>query len=140
MLLIADDNIDTCEILLRLLKRDGYEAVAVASGPEALLFLQTNKPSLVILDHSMPGMDGLQVVEQMKRDPRLADVPIIMFTANDGPLRERALAAGVNAFVLKGSLDWSTLRSEIIRIAGPGNKSATSAEDASATKRQKRSG
>ena len=140
MLLIADDHADTREVLVRLLKRDGYETVAVGSGTEAIEFLQKHRPSLVILDHSMPGMNGLDVLAQMKRDPRLADVPVIMFSATEGPLREQALAIGASAFVLKASLDWSILREQIIQLAGPGERRNDPIDPQAQPRRRKRIG
>jgi len=140
MLLVADDHADTREILVRLLKRDGYEASAVATGIEAIEFLRANKPLLVILDHSMPGMDGLEVLALMKKNPATANVPVIMYSAIEGALREQALEAGAAAFVLKASLDWSLLRAEIMRLAGPGQKPATTGQEQAPAKRQKRSG
>ena len=140
MLLVVDDHADTREVLVRLLRRDGYEAASVGSGIDAIEFLQANKPALVILDHSMPGMNGLDVLAQMKRDPRLADVPVIIFSANEGTLREQALQLGAAAYVLKASLDWSILRELIIQLAGPSDRSSVPAEGVAPLKRRKRSG
>jgi CheY-like chemotaxis protein len=140
MLLVADDHADTREILVRLLKRDGYDVAAVESGEDAMAYLSTSKPALVILDHSMPGMDGLQVLERMKQDPRLADVPVIMFSAHESPIREQAVAAGVSAYVLKASLDWSVLRAQILRLAGPGDRPASTTQPHDQPKRHQRSG
>lgn len=119
MILVVDDHTDTREALLRLLKRDGYEVIGVTGGREALLFLQTHKPRLVILDYNMPDVDGLSVLVEMKRDARLADVRVVMFSASGGNLKEQALAAGVNGFVTKSSLDWAVLRAQIQQWAGP---------------------
>jgi CheY-like chemotaxis protein len=120
MILVVDDHDDSRRVLLRLLLMDGYEGIGVTSGAEALLFLRTHTPRLVIVDYHMPDVDGLEVFHAMRREPRLAGVRAIMFSAEDGDLRDRALAAGLDAFVLKGSLDWGRLRNEIQRLAGPG--------------------
>lgn len=68
----------------------------------------------------MPGLDGLHVFRHMKRDPRLAAIPVIMFSANDGLWKDRAIAAGVDAYIVKGALDWGLLQREVLRLAGPG--------------------
>src|SRR3954471_18143921 len=120
MILVVDDHDDSRRALLRLLAMEGYEGIGVTSGAEALLFLRTHMPSLVILDYHMSDLDGLSVFLEMRRDPRLAAVPAIMFSADDSGLRDRALAAGIDAYVLKGSLDWSVLCAEVQRLAGPG--------------------
>jgi CheY-like chemotaxis protein len=121
MILIVDDHEDTRDVLARMLRFEGYEAVAVSAAPEALTFLAANKPSLIILDYNMPSMDGLTLFSQIRKDTRLADVPVIMFSASGGDLKEKSLKAGVNAFIIKASLDWADLRREIHRLAGAGN-------------------
>ena len=67
-------------------------SVGVSCGREALLFLQTRKPRLVILDFNMPDLNGLAVFGQMRKDPHLADVPVIMFSAS---AISRSTVAGV---------------------------------------------
>ena len=118
MVLVVDDHGDTREALVRLLKREGYDAIGVKCGGEALLFLQTHAVGLVVLDYHMPDMDGLAVLADMRRDPRLAEVPVILFTADIGRLKERAMQQGVNAYVEKGTLDWGRLLAEVRRLAG----------------------
>ena len=125
MILVVDDHQDTRDVLARMLRYEGYEAVAVSSPDEALAFLSTNKPSLIVLDYNMPAMDGLTLFSRIRNDARLRDVPVVMFTASGAELRESALEAGVDAYVVKASLDWAELRREIRRLAGastrPGN-------------------
>jgi CheY-like chemotaxis protein len=124
MILIVDDHEDTRDVLARMLRFEGYEAVAVSSGEEALAFLAANKPSLIILDYNMPSIDGLTLFRQIRKDSRVANVPVIMFSASGGDLKEKSLKAGINAFIVKASLDWADLRREIHRLAGAGNPAA----------------
>jgi len=125
MILVVDDHGDTREALVRLLKLEGYLGIGVTCGGEALLFLQTHVPTLVLLDFNMPDMDGLSVLAEIRRSPRLAEVPVIMFSASSGDLRERAMAAGASAYVVKASLDWAGLRSQVIRWAGAATPAET---------------
>ena len=120
IILIVDDHESTRSLLARLLTEDGYQTEAVAGPAEALAFLKTTKPALVITDFSMPEMDGLTLLAEMRKDPHLGDVPVIMFSALGGKWREVALRAGVNAYIVKGSMDFATLQHEIRRLAGPG--------------------
>jgi CheY-like chemotaxis protein len=62
MVIVIDDHDDTRRVLLRLLRMDGYEALSFPSGKEALTYLQSNVPTLVLTDYSMPDMNGLQIV------------------------------------------------------------------------------
>jgi len=120
MILVVDDHEDMRCVLVRTLALDGYKSVAVSSGFEALLYLRAHKPRLILLDYNMPDMDGLMFFSEVRKDHRLHDVPVIMFTADDGPAREKAMKLGVDAYIIKGSMDWAELRREIARLAGPG--------------------
>jgi CheY-like chemotaxis protein len=124
LLLVVDDYQDTLEALVRILRLEGYEAVGKSSAQEAMSFLAANTPSLVVLDYNMGDTDGLTVFADMKKDPRLAKIPVIMFSATDDRVKEIALRAGVDAYVKKGSLDWGELHREIIRLVGVGKPPA----------------
>jgi len=81
-LLVVDDNDDNRYTLTRRLAREGYENVtAVANGCEALEKLQSSPCDLVLLDVMMPDMNGYEVLERMKANPALRDIPVIMISA-----------------------------------------------------------
>lgn len=83
-ILVVDDNEDNRYTLIRRLKRDGYENVAEAADGQAGLDLLDTKPfDLVLLDIMMPGMSGYEVLEQIKSDPDLRSIPVIMISALD---------------------------------------------------------
>jgi class 3 adenylate cyclase len=82
-LLLADDDEPNRELLSRRLERLGYEVTAVADGREALERIRAGQFDLVLLDLLMPGLDGREVLAQMKADPALRDVPVIMISALD---------------------------------------------------------
>ena len=128
MLLIVDDYQDTLEALVRILRLEGYEAAGASSAQEAMAFLGANTPSLVVLDYNMGDTNGLTILAEMKKDPRLGKIPVIMFSANDQHVKEMALSAGVDAYVTKGSLDWAELHREIIRLVGMGKPQARAEE------------
>src|SRR3954466_14662339 len=108
MILIVEDHADTRYALVKLLTKDGHEPIGVASGEQALLFLETSqRPSLILLDFHLPGMDGLEVLTRIRADPRTADVPVVFYSAADaGAVRGRAIAAGARPYICKGSMDW----------------------------------
>ena len=80
-LLVVDDQRMNRILLARYLAKLGYQATLVENGRQALDKLQAELFDLVLLDVEMPGMDGSQVLEQLKADPRLRDIPVIMLSA-----------------------------------------------------------
>ncbi|MDY6920747.1 MAG: response regulator [Pseudomonadota bacterium] len=94
--LVVDDSRMARHVLSKMLKEQGIEVDAVESGEEALGYLCANKPSMIFMDHTMPGMDGFQCLRAIKNDPQTAAIPIIMYTAKEGEVYEsqaRALGA-----------------------------------------------
>ena len=80
-ILVADDNAGQRNILDLVLSADGYHVDAVEDGREALTYLKTHTPDLIILDVLMPHFNGLEVCSRLKRVPRLKHVPVIILTA-----------------------------------------------------------
>ena len=104
MLLIVDDHTDTRSALVRLLKITGYDCVGVENGQQAMLFMETSLPSLVILDGMMPDIDGHEVLRRMQADARLAKVPVLFYSADAAPKRiEQVMKAGAKEFIVKGT-------------------------------------
>jgi len=117
MVLVVDDHNDTRHVLVRLLKSSGYEAVGVADGNQALLFLQTHRPKLIILDCHMPCLDGFGVLRAVRAHAEWVHTPVLMFSA-DPASEDQALRSGANGFILKGSLDWAQVSEAVERYAG----------------------
>ncbi|HET8654122.1 MAG TPA: response regulator [Longimicrobiaceae bacterium] len=82
-LLVVDDNSLNRDLLSRQLAREGYSVDAAVDGGEALELLRAHAYDLVLLDVLMPGVDGVQVLERMRREPALATIPVIMISALD---------------------------------------------------------
>ena len=80
-LLVVDDNSMNRIMLSRYITKLGYQATLVENGRQALEKLQAEQFDLVLLDVQMPEMDGYQVLEQLKADPRLGDIPVLMISA-----------------------------------------------------------
>jgi class 3 adenylate cyclase len=81
--LIVDDSEENRDLLARQVKRFGYETDMAEDGEQALNKLQTQPYDLVLLDIMMPGLNGYQVLEQIKHDPALQIIPVIMISAVD---------------------------------------------------------
>jgi len=81
--LIIDDSPTSQAVLKRLLKDIDFQVDTQKSGEEALLFLQSNTPDVIFLDHIMPGLDGFQVLRQLKSNPATNDIPVVMYTSQN---------------------------------------------------------
>ncbi len=79
--LVVDDDRDFAEILQTKLERAGFEVDTASNGEEGLEKIKNNAPNLVILDVMMPKKNGFEVCREVKSDPELAEIPIIMLTA-----------------------------------------------------------
>lgn len=100
-ILAVDDEPATLKMLRLILrlKRPDWIFYTAESGPEALTIAAGHALDFVLLDISMPGMDGLEVCEKMRALPQLARTPIVIFTALDTPdRRDKALAVGATGF------------------------------------------
>jgi DNA-binding response OmpR family regulator len=97
--LVVDDEPDVRNLVRILLERAGHDVSEASSGREALRRLHAVRPALVLLDVTMPEMDGWQTLERI-RD--LSDVPVLMLTARAGELdKVRGLKAGADDYVVK---------------------------------------
>ena len=83
VILVVDDNEDNRDMLARRLRRQGYEVLTAAGGRVALDTLAARPLDLVLLDVMMPDLDGYGVLERMKADPALRDIPVLMISALD---------------------------------------------------------
>jgi CheY-like chemotaxis protein len=118
MILIVDDHHETGAVLARLLKTCGYDAIAVTSGKAALSLLPKVRPSLVILDKSMPELSGLDVLRAIRSDATLASVPVILYSAEDHPADVvEAKRLGAQEYLVKGITSWDVICSTVRRYA-----------------------
>jgi DNA-binding response OmpR family regulator len=98
-ILIADDDADVRRLIVVLLERAGYRALEAADGQEALRLLYAQRPAAVVLDVTMPGLDGWKVLERIRE---VSDVPVLMLTAQGEELhRVRGLRSGADDYVPK---------------------------------------
>ncbi|VUF15935.1 Sensor histidine kinase TmoS [Methylobacterium dankookense] len=100
--LLADDNADMREHLRRLLAREGYAVVAVADGQAALERACDDRPDLILTDVMMPRLDGFGLLQAVRADPRLREVPVIVLSARAGDeAKVEGLDAGADDYLTK---------------------------------------
>lgn len=100
--LIVEDNIDNYELVRFLLERAGHETVWARSGREGIEMARNGQPDLILMDLSLPEMDGWTATERIKSDPRTDHIPVVALTAHTLPGdRKRALEAGCDGYLSK---------------------------------------
>lgn len=101
-ILVVDDTPANLQLLVGLLKDHGYRVRPVPSGPLALQAAEASPPDLILLDITMPEMNGYEVCQRLKANPRLSDIPVLFISAMNEPLdKVRAFQAGGVDYVTK---------------------------------------
>lgn len=100
-ILIAEDYDDNRELLKLLLVNASYEVREATNGYECVKSVRENPPDLVMVDLSMPGLDGWEVFKLLRSDPVTAHIPCVAVTAHTDRDCEKALQVGFDAFVGK---------------------------------------
>jgi two-component system cell cycle response regulator DivK len=101
-ILVVEDNQDNREMVVKVLKFNGYEVIEAVDGEEGIEKAKTEAPALILLDIYLPKMDGYEVAKRLKADKGLKDIPVIALTAHAMKgNREQALAAGCDGYISK---------------------------------------
>lgn len=115
-IMVVEDFEDTREMIALELRHEGYDVVEVADGLSAVEMVKRRCPSLVLMDLSLPGRDGLSTAYRMRELEAMCRVPIVACTAHESALhREVALAAGCDEYVTK-PIDMTLLKSVVARL------------------------
>jgi len=100
--LVIDDNRQTADALCSMLDLWGVATRAVYNPGAGLSILEERVPDIILLDISMPGVDGFEVLSFLKREPRLENVPVVIITADDQPeTARRAMKIGAKELMVK---------------------------------------
>ena len=101
-IMLADDELDIRTILRILLETSDTQILEASNGTDALELARQSSPDLILLDWMMPGLDGLEVIRALRRDPETAAIPIIMLSSQDQPHEiQQVLELDVTAFLSK---------------------------------------
>ena len=116
---VVEDNADN-RLLLRALLGERYDLVEFDNGVDALAGLAASTPDLVLLDISLPGMDGNEILGRIRADERLRPLPVIALTAHAmAGDREKYLRAGFDDYITKPIVDETVLLDAIERRLTP---------------------
>jgi two-component system alkaline phosphatase synthesis response regulator PhoP len=101
-IMVVEDDADILRQIAFNLERHGYSVVTATSGAEALRCMLQSRPRLLITDIMMPGMDGYELVDAVRKDELLADMPVIMLTARtEDEDVTRGYASGTDLYLTK---------------------------------------
>jgi twitching motility two-component system response regulator PilH len=103
LILIADDNVDTREMYALFLPTVGYRVETAADGHEAILRARTMHPDLIVMDLTMPKLDGWAAIRELQGRAMTAAIPVIVLTGHDfkAYLKHSALAEGAASYLMK---------------------------------------
>ena len=117
-ILLVEDNEMNRDMLSRRLQKQGYEVVMAVDGEEGVAKAQSEAPALILMDMSLPGIDGWEATRRLKAAPQTQQIPVIALTAHAmTDDRDKALAAGCDDFDTK-PVELSRLLSKIQTLLG----------------------
>jgi two-component system, cell cycle response regulator DivK len=100
--LLVEDNHDNYEMVRFLLERADYTVVGAHTGREAVTAAKEHKPDVILMDLSLPELDGWEAAQEIKKDPEIANIPLIALTAHTLPGdRKKAMESGFDNYISK---------------------------------------
>lgn len=117
-ILLVEDIMANRALAVKLLKAAGHDVIEAADGSTAIAEAQAKRPDLVLMDLSLPGMDGWEALRQLRADGRTRDLRIVALTAHAmAGVRDAALAAGFDGYLSK-PIDALTFAESVSRFVG----------------------
>ena len=114
--LIIEDEVNVRNFASRVLELEGYRVLQAGDGEKGVRLARKNRVSLVLLDLRLPEGDGWEVLEELKSDPELSAIPIIVFTAAAGVAqKEKALSMGAAVYLVK-PMSATSLKKTVARV------------------------
>ncbi|OLC37659.1 MAG: hypothetical protein AUH81_05835 [Candidatus Rokubacteria bacterium 13_1_40CM_4_69_5] len=100
-ILVVDDDPDVLDTVAELLEAGGHTVLRAASGMEGVRLCKAQKPHLVLIDFTMPGMDGVATVQKLKEDPDTRGIPVVVLSGAIGPDVHELMRAGGLGYIPK---------------------------------------
>jgi two-component system, cell cycle response regulator DivK len=117
-ILLVEDTIANRALVVKLLKAAGHDVIEAADGAAGIREAQMTRPDLVLMDLSLPGIDGWEALRQLRADARTRDLRIVALTAHAmAGTRDEALAAGFDGYLSK-PIDALTFADTVSRFVG----------------------
>lgn len=126
LFLVVEDFEDSRFMMCRLLEMAGYRVLEASDGEQAVKMAVESRPALILMDLSLPKLDGLAATREIRKKKVLRKVPIVAVSAHDSPqTRAEALAAGCNEYVTK-PIDFDNLNAVLERYLAENGSQQTS--------------
>jgi DNA-binding response OmpR family regulator len=120
--LIIEDEADAAELFAEMMRVSGFRVLKTASSTPALSLIATEKPDIIILDIMMPEVSGMDILREMRRDPELAGIPVVVVSAKSMPADiKNGLEAGASTYLTK-PVGFLELRDAVERALGNPSK------------------
>jgi len=104
LVLVVDDYADARAMYVAWLEVSGYRVVEASTAAEAIALAQAEPPAAILMDLSLPGVDGIEATRRLKADPRTRHVPVVAITGHvEAHVADAATAAGCDVFIVKPS-------------------------------------
>ena len=118
LVLVVEDFEDNRFMMRRLLEMAGYEVLEATDGEQAMSLAAERRPALILMDLSLPRVDGLAATRLIRQHPEMGQVPIVAVSAHDSAdFHAEALAAGCNDYIPK-PIDFDQLDALLLRVLG----------------------
>ena len=118
LVLVVEDFEDNRFMMRRLLEMAGYEVLEATDGEQAMSLAAERRPALILMDLSLPRVDGLAATRRIRQHPEMGHVPIVAVSAHDSAdFHAEALAAGCNDYIPK-PIDFDQLDALLLRVLG----------------------
>jgi len=119
LVLVVDDNVDTRRMYAGYLRAVGYRVAVASEGEEAVAKARALHPAAIVLDLSMPGLDGWGAMRDLQADARTTTIPVVVLTGHDlkAHLKRAAISAGAVSYLMKPCLPEQLEREVAWRIS-----------------------
>jgi CheY-like chemotaxis protein len=117
-ILIVDDSKMQRVVVQRILVKAGYEVILAADGEEGLQSARQSLPDLILLDMMLPRLDGVGVLDALKKDPKMAHIPVIVMTGLSQRNEEKLKTAGAASFYQKSELGVDKGADALVHLVG----------------------
>jgi DNA-binding response OmpR family regulator len=115
---IIEDEEDAAELFAEMMRISGFRVLKTSKSAPAIEMMTADKPDIVLLDIMMPEVSGLDILRQMRRDPRLAGIPVIVVTAKGMPADiKNGMEAGASTYLTK-PVGFQELKDAVERTLG----------------------